>query len=322
MRVLAAAFLAVLTACPLWGQPLYSFEPIAFGPPAPQARTDGTAVYDPQGRRLYVFAGRAGTRRNDLWAYAFDQAAWVALRPQGAAPPARDGHTMVFDSARRRLIVFGGQASSFFNDVWAYEIEAGRWTRLDASGPAPNIRYGHSAIADPRRDRMVISHGFTDEGRFDDTWAFDFAANAWTEISPARRPLRRCLHRAAYDPARDRMLLYGAAALRRRAMSARRSMGIRLGCERLTQLASGPPGREFYGVGFDSEADRMVIFGGRASGALLGDVRTFDPGSERLARTRFFRTRTLGAQPRRGRIRRRHGGRIFRGLHCRRTQHE
>ena len=279
MRVLAAAFLAILTACPLWGQPLYSFEPIAFGPPAPQARTDGTAVYDPQGRRLYVFAGRAGTRRNDLWAYAFDQAAWVALQPQGAAPPARDGHTMVFDSARRRLIVFGGQASSFFNDVWAYEIEADRWTRLDASGPAPNIRYGHSAIADPRRDRMVISHGFTDEGRFDDTWAFDFAANAWTEISPARRPLRRCLHRAAYDPARDRMLLYGGCASGAGPCPLDDLWAFDLAANAWTQLASGPPGREFYGVGFDSEADRMVIFGGRASGALLGDVRTFDPAA-------------------------------------------
>ncbi len=279
MRVLAVGFCAALTACPLWGQPSYRFEPIPFGPPAPQARTDGTAVYDPQGRRLYVFGGRAGTRRNDLWAYAFDRAGWVALRPAGAAPPARDGHTMVFDSARRRLIVFGGQAASFFNDVWAYEIEADRWTRLDGFGLAPNIRYGHSAIADPMRDRMVISHGFTDEGRFDDTWAFDFASNRWADVSPAKRPLRRCLHRAAYDPGRDRMLLYGGCASGAGPCPLDDLWSFDLAANVWTQLASGPPGREFYGVGFDSGADRMVIFGGRASGALLGDVRTFDPAA-------------------------------------------
>ncbi len=279
MRVLAVGFLAVLVACPLWGQPIYRFEPIPFGPPAPQARIDGTAVYDPQGRRLYVFGGRAGTRRNDLWAYAFDRAAWVALRPEGAAPPARDGHTMVFDSARRRLIVFGGQAASFFNDVWAYEIEADRWTRLRGSGPAPNIRYGHSAIADPRRDRMVISHGFTDEGRFDDTWAFDFAADRWTDISPARRPLRRCLHRAAYDPTRDRMLLYGGCASGAGPCPLDDLWSFDLAANTWTQLAGGPPGREFYGVGFDAEMDRMVIFGGRRHSARRGDVWMFDPAA-------------------------------------------
>ena len=281
VRVLAGGFLAILIACPLRGQPTYSFEPLPFGQPAPQARTDGTAVYDPQGRRLYVFGGRAGSRRNDLWAYSFDRAAWTELRPDGTLPPARDGHTMVLDSARRRLIVFGGQAGGFFNDVWAYAVETGRWTRLDAPGPAPNIRYGHSAIADARRGRMVISHGFTDAGRFDDTWAFDFAANTWTDISPSgARPLPRCLHRAAYDPARGRMLLYGGCASGNGPCPLDDLWSFDLAANAWTQLASGgPPAREFYGVGFDTEMDRMAIFGGRGNGALFDDAWTFDPAA-------------------------------------------
>lgn len=283
MRGLAGGFLAVLLVCPLRGQPIYRFEPLPFEQPAPQARTDGTAAYDPQGRRLYVFGGRAGTRRNDLWAYAFDRAAWTELQPAGAAPPARDGHTMVLDSARRRLIVFGGQTGGFFNDVWAYAIETGRWTRLDRAGPSPSIRYGHSAIADPRRGRMIISHGFTDEGRFDDTWAFDFATHRWTDISPAERPLRRCLHRAAYDPARDRMLLYGGCASGAGPCPLEDLWSFDLAAHAWTQLADGPA-RQFYGVGFDAEMDRMAVFGGNGGGAPFDDVWLFDPQANAWAK--------------------------------------
>ena len=42
----------------------------------------------------------------------------------GPKPAARFGHTLVLDSVRRRLILFGGQAAGFFNDTWAYDIAA------------------------------------------------------------------------------------------------------------------------------------------------------------------------------------------------------
>ena len=64
------------------------------------------------------------------------------------------------------------------------------------------------------RATSSISHGFTFEGRFDDTWSLDPAAGVWTDLSPApeTRPLKRCLHEAVWDAARGRMLLYGGCS--------------------------------------------------------------------------------------------------------------
>ena len=86
---------------PLVAQPAYAFEAILFEPPAPEGRIDAPAVYDPQGGRLYIFGGSGAGLLNDLWAYSFEQAGWALLQPAGDPPPARLGHTMVFDAARR-----------------------------------------------------------------------------------------------------------------------------------------------------------------------------------------------------------------------------
>ena len=274
MLALVVALLAL--AAPAAAQLTYDFEPILFEPPAPDGRIDAPLVYDPTDRRLYMFGGQAGGFLNDLWAYSFDQAAWTELQPGGGPPAGRRGHTMVFDGVRRRLVVFGGQASGFFNDVWAYDIASNTWTQLDGGGPKPNTRYGHSGITDTMRDRMVISHGFA-QGRFDDTWAFDFATNTWTDVSPAARPLRRCLHHAVHDPKRDQMLFFGGCASGFGPCPLNDFWSFNLESHTWTELPREPPARQFYGTGFDIEMDRMVVFGGDGNGGRLDDVWEFDP---------------------------------------------
>lgn len=187
-----------------------SYSLLGSSAPQPSARFDGTIVYDPVGRQIFLFGGQDTVPRNDLWSYSLAQRGWTEIQVSGPAPPARFGQTMVFDSVRRRLVVFGGQAGGFFSDVWAFNIASGSWLQLSADNTGPSRRYGHSAIYETARDRMVISHGFTNAGRFDDTWAFDFNANSWRDISPSGpRPLRRCLHHAAHDAERGQMYLYG-----------------------------------------------------------------------------------------------------------------
>lgn len=121
---------------------------------------------------------------------------------------------------------------------------------------------------------MVISNWFTDAGRFDDTWAFDLRTNSWGNVSPtSNRPLRRCLHHAAYDSANSRMYLYGGCSspfgpcpqgdlwtfdLNRNEWTELKLIGI-------------PPAREHYGMAYDATRDRLVVFGGAGPG-LLNDT--------------------------------------------------
>jgi len=180
----------------------------------PSPRIDAPVAYDPVGRRLFMFGGLdASGDRNDLWAYSIDDQQWAEINPSGQAPNPRHGHTVTFDPVRRRVIAIAGQGAGFFGDAWAFDIQANAWTQLSGNSNGPNPRYGHSAIYDSKRDRMVISHGFTSSGRFDDTWALDLKTNSWRDISPSSsRPLRRCLHHAVYAPQNDQMLLYGGCS--------------------------------------------------------------------------------------------------------------
>jgi uncharacterized protein (TIGR03437 family) len=261
-------------------QPL-SYTQLSTSTPPPSPRVDGAIAYDPSTRRLYLFGGRDSTFRNDLWFYSLAERRWQEVESAGPKPPARLGHTLAYDPVRRRLILFGGQASGFFSDVWAFDTARQVWTQLAPSQSGPSNRYGHSMIYDPPRDRIVVSHGFTNAGRFDDTWAFDLSTNRWRDISPSGpRPLRRCLHHAVHDPVNGRMLLYGGCASPSGPCPLGDLWAFDLDTHRWRELttAQNPPPREHYGRAYDAVRNRFLIFGGSGQG-LLNDTWTYDSAS-------------------------------------------
>src|SRR5713226_7888061 len=109
------------------------------------------------------------------------------------------------------MVIFSGQKSGgFLNDVWALDLDQNRWSEITPkTAAAPPVRYGSAAIYDDRRDRLVMFAGFTDQGRFSDTWAFDLKGEQWIDLSPGgTRPVKRCLHTATHDELGDRMIIY------------------------------------------------------------------------------------------------------------------
>jgi hypothetical protein len=119
------------------------------------------------------------------------------------------------DQAARQLYLFGGQsADQFFNDAWRFDLAEKIWTEIAPVGAPPAPRYGTSAVLDDD-GRLLISHGFTFDGRFDDTWALDVRSGQWADLTPPAsefRPLKRCLHEAVWDTSAGRMLLFGGCS--------------------------------------------------------------------------------------------------------------
>lgn len=182
------------SAGPRTGVTELAWQPLATAA-GPAAREDHTWTIDGAGERAYLFGGRAGDAFGDLWAYDLAAGTWSRLAPTGAAPPARFGHEAAWVDGIG-LVLFAGQAgSTFFNDLWAYQPGDNHWRQLPSAGSVPVARYGTCSGVGPD-GRLWISHGFTSDGvRFSDTRAYDFAAQAWSDVTPGGDvPVSRCLH--------------------------------------------------------------------------------------------------------------------------------
>ena len=188
---------------------------------APAGRLAGAAVYDPMRQRFVGFGGTAGLPV-DTWVLNLrGQANWQQLPIGGARPNGGWGMTSTYDAKRDRMLIFGGSSGDDYygskNDVWELQLRGvPQWRKLTTAGTLPKARRSATAIFDPIRDRMVIYGGFDALPGSDeflaDTWALDLAGNTptWSQLLPAGTvPTQRDAMAAAYDPIRDRMVVFG-----------------------------------------------------------------------------------------------------------------
>jgi len=255
----------------------------AFGP-APEARRNGVAVYDPVARRVVIFGGiGAGGHLNGTWAFDLGTSNWTRLETRGTPPPPRLGHDAIYDAQGRRMIVWAGQHESrFFNDVWALDLDNLTWREL-LPATRPQARYGSASIFDPVERRLVTFAGFTDlSRRFQDTQAFDLDTDTWEDLTPAgEKPEIRCLLTAAFDPAERRMIIFGG----QRSGPLGDIWAFDLGSRSWTPLAAGgaPPGR-FFAASFVDAQRRFHVFGGQTAGGDVSETWVFDLADERWSR--------------------------------------
>ncbi|HZY43896.1 MAG TPA: kelch repeat-containing protein, partial [Anaerolineae bacterium] len=144
-------------------------------PIVPPARYDHVLVFAGDFNRLVLFGGRAAATLNDTWVYDLAANAWHAVTGS-IAPEARYGAGAAYDFARKHVVLFGGQsAAKFFSDVWIFDIETEKWSKLTTIGTAPTARSSMAAAIDRPYDQLIISQGATAQGRLDDTWSLALA---------------------------------------------------------------------------------------------------------------------------------------------------
>lgn len=240
--------------------------------PAPSPRATGTAIFD--GSRMIIFGGRGASGDvNDVWAFDFDQRAWQELTPaSGPAPLPRRTPNGIFDPVNNQMIIWSGQnGGTSLNDIWAFDLTGNTWRELQPPDPKPAIRYGAASVYDPQSHSLVTFAGFTNQGRFDDTWRYDIAQNVWLDISPdGTRPLERCLHAATYDPLAHQMIIYGG----QNSGALGDLWAFDLATQSWRELTPdiSPPGRWFPAIAFLEHEESVIIFGGRTSAGRDDDL--------------------------------------------------
>ncbi|MGD8698107.1 MAG: kelch repeat-containing protein, partial [Gemmatimonadales bacterium] len=208
-------------------------------------RQGHTAVYDPDSNRLIVFGGesQSGLENYPVWVLTNangtepQEPAWFSV-DYGCgvpciAPPAVLDHTAIYDDVNNLMVTFGGTDYSWYFD------EAHVYLNADAVEPSvsyflpyypgttPNGRYGHTTIYDSASNIMTLYGGImgivlaprgagplqvSDDPTF--VWRLLEANNrntaAWERIDTyGEDPPSRDAHTAVWDPASNRMIIFG-----------------------------------------------------------------------------------------------------------------
>ncbi len=130
----------------------------------------------------------------------------------------RFGHTAVMDTIADRIIVFGGNVGSHYNDlvtntVYSFDIMTNNWEVFPTTGTdIPVARSAHSAVFDPQFNRMIIYGGRdVDQTVLNDTYILDLSVTPaqWSKASLSYEAPARWQATTIFDPVRQGMVIFG-----------------------------------------------------------------------------------------------------------------
>jgi len=195
---------------------------------------------------------------------------WAQLHPSGSPPSPREGATCLYDEINNRMIVVGGQDDQrIYMEAYSLDLTPGEetWEQMVILGTPPQARSFASVVLDSVDRRVIISGGVNEANYLNDTWAFDIdgAERQWEIITTTGVPPARSHCMAAFDPARNNLLIFGGrtGAL----VEINQTWGLNLGqtpaaWNPVNFTGSVPGARDNFSEAFDAGESNMYIFGG------------------------------------------------------------
>lgn len=167
---------------------------------APRSRHAQAMAYDELRQRAVLFGGNGGSQPRvlaDTWLW--DGTTWTQAFP-AQSPSARESAHMAFDSARGRVVLFGGVDAGFsaLSDTW--EWDGSNWTQVAAVGPAGVGQM----VYDRARQRLVLVVAVGASLQ-----TFERQAGAWQQVATAHVPPVLYDFAAHYDEVTERVALSG-----------------------------------------------------------------------------------------------------------------
>lgn len=186
-----------------------------------------------------------------------DSMQWVQVfsnsSPSGITWPA-----MAYDAARDQIVLFGGASTAVTDETWIWN--GNHWIQRYPQNH-PSARWTAGMAYDENRQRMVLFGGVTDiyGSGLGDTWEWD--GTDWTQIITSHQPSPRGVHgQIAYDPVRQRVILFGGGTLPGHPLYS--DTWEFDGEDWLLASNSGPSPRVAGAMCFDATAGETILFGG------------------------------------------------------------
>jgi hypothetical protein len=178
-------------------------------PTSPDVRYSSAMAFDRARGVMVVFGGihfgAMGTNNGETWEWS-SSTGFVNRNPP-LSPPARHANVLVYDSARSRVIAYGGNGEGSLGDTW--EWDGTSWMqRTPALSPPP--RRGACAAFDAARKATVVFGGRppdTNVKGLNDTWLWD--GTTWTKGPDGPQGRSSCA--MAYDSAHDQIVMFGGS---------------------------------------------------------------------------------------------------------------
>jgi MYXO-CTERM domain-containing protein len=305
-------------------------------PPAlsPDPRFLQTAAFEETRKVLVMFGGYSVNFSTDplpasqyLWEWDPATSKWTNRNPSGAKPSQpspRAGASMVFDSARKKFVIFGGRSQitdttlgtttySSYQDTWEWDPLSGDFTDRTSAGTPPDARSQHSMVFEKSTGKVllfgggvagseIIGSNFDGTGvnsAFGDTWELDPATGKWSKLTPATAPSARYDSALVWDSKRSRAVLFGGLEVPQAGLVAIPKQDIwewdpaNPGWTNRTTAGPKPRARYGHGMAYDTGHGLTVLTGGFdiVTGNGLADVWDWDPA------TAAWTERLTGSEP-------------------------
>ncbi len=167
-----------------------------------------------------------------------------------------------YDSARGRLVVFGGVLLNGSLSNSTLEFDGTQWHVMSPTGQIPSARAGHAMAYDEARGVVVLVGGNTATGPVGG--AFEYNGVSWTFSQAPGAPSARQNAAMAYDPVRQRIVLHGGQA-----SSFVSSQTFEYDGTAWVQRTTSGPARHKHAMTYDPASGGVVLFGGQAESGPL-----------------------------------------------------
>ena len=215
------------------------------------------------------------------------------------APDPRSGAGMVFDSARNKIVLFGGRAGSGYDleDTWEWDPTTGAWTDVTAAGSHPLARCQHGMVFEKATGKILLfGGGRSDTSSSDatviaaslgDTWEYDPATYIWKQLPVTSGPSARHAFGMVWDSARSKAVLFGGLQTDKPGTPGTPLQdtwqldGTTSAWTERTAVGTKPSSRFGQAMAFDGSRGKVLLFGGFDvnTGSALTDLWELDPAT-------------------------------------------
>jgi len=147
----------------------------------------------------------------DTWVWR--DGTWTQKLPT-ASPSPRRSHVMAYDTIRQKVVLYGGQQSSYgsWPSYETWEWDGTSWS-LRTPSMTPPTAEDASMVFDEARQECLFFGGIIepDDVPQAETWTWN--GTDWTRKMPANSPQPLMHHAMAYDRARQRVVLFGGTTV-------------------------------------------------------------------------------------------------------------